>query len=87
MSNAGDDTVDRIDSTTTSTASRTIDVGDRPTGIAYGAGAVWVANRGDGSISRIDPATNDVTDVIPVGGAPSGVAVWDDEVWVTVQAG
>ena len=34
-----------------------LSVGSRPTAIAYGAGAVWVANRGDDSVTRIDPGT------------------------------
>lgn len=33
----------------------TISVGDRPSGITTGAGAVWVANAGDGTVTRIDP--------------------------------
>ena len=39
-------------------ATRTIGVGRGPTAVAVGAGAVWVANTADGTISRIDPATN-----------------------------
>lgn len=33
----------------------TVDVGERPSGIATGAGAVWVANAGDGTVTRIEP--------------------------------
>jgi YVTN family beta-propeller protein len=32
-----------------------------------GAGSVWVANRGDGTVSRIDPATNRVVATITIG--------------------
>ena len=32
-----------------------IPVGNGPSGVAVGAGAVWVANRSDGTVSRIDP--------------------------------
>ena len=62
------------------------DVGAGPTGIAYGAGAVWVANAGDGTVSRIDPATGEVVKVIPVGNRPTGIAFGEGAVWVTVQA-
>jgi DNA-binding beta-propeller fold protein YncE len=33
---------------------RLIRVGDRPAGIAVGAGAIWVADSGDGTVTRID---------------------------------
>jgi streptogramin lyase len=33
-----------------------VPVGDRPAGIAVGEGAVWVANSGDGTVTRIVPA-------------------------------
>ena len=33
-----------------------------PVGVAVGAGAVWVANRDDGTVSRIDPETNEVVE-------------------------
>src|SRR6266496_1258091 len=35
--------------------------------IAYGADAVWVPNSGDGTLSRIDPQTNQVVTTIKVG--------------------
>jgi len=77
-----DDTAVRIDPQTM-TVARRIPVGDRPTGIAYGAGAVWVANS-DGTVSRIDALRRHVTS-IRVGGAPTGVAVANGRVWVSVQ--
>ena len=54
-------------------------------GIFYGAGAVWVANSGDGTVSRIDPSTNSVVATIRVGNSPLGIAVGAGYVWVTVQ--
>ncbi|MGH2394760.1 MAG: YncE family protein, partial [Candidatus Limnocylindria bacterium] len=59
-------------------------VGSRPAGIAIGAGGVWVANGGDGTVTRIDPATNEVVVTITVGGAPVGIAVSGETVWVAV---
>ena len=65
---------------------QSIDVGNGPQGIAAGAGGVWVANRLDGTVSRIDPDTNAVVQTIPVGRAPSGVAVAADSVWVSDES-
>jgi YVTN family beta-propeller protein len=53
--------------------------------VAVGAGAVWVANAGDGTGSRIDPETREV-ETIEVGSRPAGIVVADGLVWVTVQA-
>ncbi len=44
-----------IDPATGRQIGQAIDVGDRPSGIATGAGSVWVANAGDGTVTRIDP--------------------------------
>jgi YVTN family beta-propeller protein len=58
-------------------------VGDSPTDLAVGEGAVWVANSGDDAVSRIDPATNRVAGrPIPVGDSPEGVAVGEGALWV-----
>jgi YVTN family beta-propeller protein len=62
-----------------------IPVGDEPTSVAFGAGGVWVTNTTAGTVSRIDPATNDV-ETIDVGNAPAGIAVYRGLVWVSVQA-
>ena len=59
----------------------TIDVGNGPIAIAAGEGAVWVANRQDGTVSRIDPAT-DVATTVPAGKEPSAIAAGDGAVWV-----
>jgi DNA-binding beta-propeller fold protein YncE len=37
-----------------------IAVGSQPGAIAFGAGSIWVANVGDGSVSRIDPRAHRV---------------------------
>ncbi len=76
------DTVSRID-LATATVSATIDVGSQPTGVATGAGSVWVVNSGDDTVSRIDPATNEVTATVPVGDGAWDIAIADGAVWVT----
>jgi YVTN family beta-propeller protein len=51
-----------------------------------GAGAVWVANSAGRTVSRIDPATNQVVRTIPVGNVPVGIAIAGGLVWVTIEA-
>jgi YVTN family beta-propeller protein len=57
--------------------------GTGPSGVAYGGGAVWVANSGDNTVSRILPATATEVGTVTVGRHPSGIAVGDGAVWVT----
>jgi YVTN family beta-propeller protein len=76
--------VSRVDPEASSSA--TIRVGDMPSAVAVGEGAVWVANAGDGTVSRIEPRTGEVTRTIKVGGRPEGLAVGAGAVWVAVQA-
>lgn len=59
-----------------------IRVGNEPVNVAFGLGSVWVANHADGTISRVDPASGQVTATITVGGGPGGVATGPDAVWV-----
>jgi DNA-binding beta-propeller fold protein YncE len=62
-----------------------INVGAEPSGVAAGAGSLWTANSGDGTVSRIDPEANDVVRTYDVGGEPDDVAVGadGDEAWVS----
>ncbi|MBD0330530.1 MAG: hypothetical protein ICV64_10575 [Thermoleophilia bacterium] len=62
-----------------------IRVGDAPQAVAAGEGAVWVANTGDGTVSRIDPATGEVGATIGLGHRPGAVAVGEGFVWVAVE--
>jgi virginiamycin B lyase len=74
--------VARIDAATGSILDE-VTVGDTPASIAVGEGAVWVANQGDGTVSRIDPATNEVTASVPAEGCWN-VAVGGGQVWVPI---
>jgi YVTN family beta-propeller protein len=56
-----------------------------PWAIAVGPGAVWVASYYDKRIYRIDLDADRVVSRISLGGAPAGIAIVDDEVWVTVE--
>ena len=55
-------------------------------GIAYGAGAVWVSNTLDATVTRIDQQTEEVAATIPLGEAggasPKAIAASGIDVWV-----
>jgi len=76
--------VSRIDPGSGSSTS--FPVGAQPRGVAYGAGSIWVANSGDGTVSRIDSASGKVTATIHTANSPTGLAVGDGLVWVTVDS-
>jgi YVTN family beta-propeller protein len=60
-----------------------IPVGERPAGIAVGAGSVWVTNTGADTISQIDLESRAAVNSIDVGRGPTGIAIADGSVWVT----
>jgi YVTN family beta-propeller protein len=64
--------------------SKQVAVGADPGPIAIGAGSVWVAS-GNGTISRIDPKANLVTQTFPLDNTPSGIAFGDGAVWFTTN--
>ena len=59
-----------------------VPVGGRPTGPAVGEGAVWVGNRDDETLLRIDASSRQVVRTIGLGMAPIDVAVGAGSVWV-----
>jgi YVTN family beta-propeller protein len=58
---------------------------DLPEPVAYGAGAVWVANSTDRSVTKINAVTGARTE-IPVRAGADGIAVGDGAVWVTSES-
>jgi YVTN family beta-propeller protein len=59
-----------------------VPVGNSPIAIAAGAGAVWVVDDEDDTLTRIDPAAeNAVLTSTPLGRGPSAVAVGEGAVW------
>lgn len=52
-------------------------------GIAAGAGSIWMMTDKNGTLARIDPATNKVVAEIYVAPGSYAVAFGDDTVWVT----
>jgi YVTN family beta-propeller protein len=59
-----------------------VPVGSSPSGLAAGAGAVWVTNYNDNTVSRIDLARHAIVQTIPVDSTPSAIAVGAGAVWV-----
>jgi YVTN family beta-propeller protein len=65
----------------------TVPVGARPAAIASGAGALWVANLDDQSVTRVDEASRKAMRSVPIGDTPTGIAVTRTGVWVTDGSG
>ena len=84
VANLGDRTITRI-SIERRTRAATVPLDARtPTGLAFGAGALWVAHGPRGQLSRIDPRSNTVTKTIAIADAGSNrgaVAVGGGSVW------
>jgi YVTN family beta-propeller protein len=57
-------------------------VGRLPEAVALGAGAVWIANRGDDTISRLDRSGR-VSAVVPLDAQPTALAFADGLLWAT----
>jgi YVTN family beta-propeller protein len=65
---------------------RTIEVGAGVRNVAFGDGAVWVANWNDSTVSRLDPASTRVTAQVSVGAAQA-LAAGAGSAWVSVAGG
>jgi serine/threonine protein kinase/streptogramin lyase len=86
---AASDRVDRLSQVRSDVAlARTVPlkVGNAPSGVVVGEGSVWITNEGDGTVSRIDPVTNQAR-VIRVGKGPDALAVGEDSIWVVNRLG
>jgi streptogramin lyase len=60
-----------------------VPVGNHPTGVAIGGGAVWVINASDQTLTRIDASNGHGSPAKAVGGTPTGIAYGADSVWVS----
>lgn len=74
--------VQRVDPLSGMALGNPIPVGREPSVLASSPEAIWVSNWGDGSVSRIDPTSGQVTATIPVGGSPFGIAAGFGSIWV-----
>ena len=59
-----------------------IPIGDTPRGVAVGAGHVWTANAGEGTVSMVDPRELRIVRTIGVAAAATDLVVADGQVWV-----
>jgi YVTN family beta-propeller protein len=80
----GTGTLSRIDPATNLVVD-TIPVGGAPAAVAFGAGAIWIADPATRSVIRVDPEKDEVSARIRVGARPRGIAVGDGLVWVSVS--
>lgn len=62
-----------------------VGVGGLVTGLAYGAGSLWVSDAENGLILRVDPTRNAIVSKISVAGSPSGLAYGYGKLWVSVD--
>ena len=67
--------------------SSVVPVGAQPAALTSGAGALWVANLGDRTVTRVDPVSGKTAPAIPVPSTPVGIAAMKNTVWVTSGTG
>ena len=78
------DGTDRVTAVGAGGHTRTIPVGGEPTGLATGAGSVWVASTAGGTLTRVNPGRDTVTATVRVGERPYAVAASPQAIWVAV---
>ena len=83
---SSDSVVARLDAFRDNAATVSRDEGDLATGVAAGAGGIWVTSM-DGQVVRIDPRSNRVRRMTVLEASPRGIAVGEGAVWVVDQAG
>jgi streptogramin lyase len=94
-SSAGGPTEDTSTTTTSTTTTTTLPEGPavaatvsgsgKPFDLTSAFGSIWFSNDGTVDVSRIDPATNTVTDTIDVGGLSRGIIGAEGSIWVAVD--
>jgi DNA-binding beta-propeller fold protein YncE len=70
----------------TGTVTQTTPVGRGLVGLCATDEVVFAANNADGTLVQIDAQDGRVVGLIPVGHAPTDVASWDGNVWVSIQS-
>jgi DNA-binding beta-propeller fold protein YncE len=84
VANSGENTLSRISARSGKVLGPRIEVGEHPTGIAVGEGAVWVANSKSETITRINPFhPYKLEPSIPVKRSTRSIAVAEGSLWVT----
>ena len=64
------------------TVTGVVPVGADPVAVAVGDGALWVADGGDQTVTRVDPVHRAVTGTFRTGGIPTAVTVDRRTVWI-----
>jgi streptogramin lyase len=86
--NSSDQTVTRFDPGTFDQGSvRPVSVGRKPSAIAFGFDALWVADEGDDVVTRIEPDTYSVFTIGEVGHEPVAIASGAGAIWVASRDG
>jgi DNA-binding SARP family transcriptional activator len=70
----------------TATVSQTTPVGRGLVGLCATDGVVFAANNADGTVVQIDAQDGQVAGLVPVGHAPTDVASWGGNIWVSIQS-
>jgi DNA-binding SARP family transcriptional activator len=70
----------------TGTVTQTTPVGGGLVGMCATDGVVFAANNADGTVVQIDPQDGQVVGLVPVGHAPTDVASWGGNIWVSIQS-
>ncbi|MEX2106084.1 MAG: hypothetical protein WD810_04230 [Solirubrobacterales bacterium] len=83
----GDGTLTRLDPASGDAVGKPLRLGAGISGVAVGAGSVWVSDPPDGEVLRIDPKTGTVVDRIDVGGRPGPIAFGGGRVWIADDDG
>ena len=65
-------------------AEAVIPVARQPRGVAYAAGAIWVASAVGGVVQRVDPSRNAVVAELDVGARPITLVNLGEQLWVSV---
>jgi YVTN family beta-propeller protein len=77
------DSVTKIDAKTNQIIGEPIQTGRAPISMAIGDGSVWIANHDAGTLSRIDPNTDQVMANINVPSEPHRITFGEGSVWVS----
>ncbi len=77
------DTVTQIDAKTNQIIGEPIQTGRAPLSMTVGDGSLWVANHDAGTVTRIDPNTDQVVANIDVPSEPHRITFGEESIWVS----
>ncbi|HEX4134032.1 MAG TPA: IPT/TIG domain-containing protein [Bryobacteraceae bacterium] len=62
-------------------------VGKSPSALTFDGANIWVANQGDGTVTKVLASTGAILATYPTGASPSGIAFDGVNIWVTNNSG